>query len=79
MAAAGLKNFGIVPFGKLTIGVKRGEKLAQMSKAQSQTAESLDDFLLEFDGIGDFQKTTSFIKNDVLGFFGGKADNKVEV
>ena len=44
-----------------------------MSKAQSQTAESLDDFLLEFDGIGDFQKTTSFIKNDVLGFFGGKA------
>ena len=43
------------------MGVKRGEKLAQMSKAQSQTAESLDDFLLEFAGIGDFQKTTSFI------------------
>jgi hypothetical protein len=73
MAAAGLKNFGIVPFGKLTMGVKRGEKLAQMAKAQTQTAESLDDFLLEFEGLGDFQKTTSFIRNDVLGFFGGKA------
>ena len=34
MTAAGLKNFGIVPFGKLTIGLKRGEKLAQMEKAQ---------------------------------------------
>ena len=41
-----------------------------MSKAQSQTAESLDDFLLEFDGIGDFKN--NILLNDVLGFFGGR-------
>ena len=76
MAAAGLKNFGIVPFGKLTTGLKRGEKLAPMLKPSTEAVQSVDDFIAETAGLGQFAKTNSFLQKDVLGVFRGFADQQ---
>ena len=76
MAAAGLKNFGIVPFGKLTMGLRRGEKLSPMLKPSTEAVQSVDDFIAETAGLGQFAKTNSFLQKDVLGVFRGFADQQ---
>ena len=76
MVAAGLKNFGIVPFGKLTIGLKRGEKLSPMLKPSTEAVQSVDDFIAETVGIDQFQSTNSFLSKTVLGKFRGLADQQ---
>ena len=67
MAAAGLKNFGIVPFGKLTMGLRRGEKLSPMLKpSTSKLFNQLMILLQSLLVLGHFQKTNSFLQKDVL-------------